>query len=151
MCFFVCLVGWLIGFGPEGSLPFFPNLYFRFLSLYETCFLNPNLSPSSCSLTPFPGLVPLEGEWMALHTPPFYVTPFWRPNALIQASQGPASPTSFCQPRSSFSSYFSPTFQSQPLPPPHHLKFSSKLADTHGEFFPQSPSLCPFKVLMGEG
>lgn len=70
---------------------------------------------------------------------------------LIQASQGPASPASFCKPCSSFSSYFSPTFQSQPLPPPHHLKFSSKLADTHGRVFPTIPFSLPFQVSDGGG
>lgn len=53
-------------------------------------------------------------------------------------------------PAQRFSSYFSPTPE-PPLPSPHHLKSCSELADTHGRVFPQSLSLCPFKVLLGEG
>jgi len=49
-------------FCSRGGLLFFPNLHFRFLSFSGMCFLKSNLSPSSCSATPVPGLLPLEAE-----------------------------------------------------------------------------------------
>lgn len=136
---------WFLGFrfcfDPEGVLLFFPNLHVRFLSFYGMCFLKSNLSPSG----PSPVFCHWKRSRLAIHTASRLH--LQGPKVLIQSPQVPASPT-FLQ-ATQFSSYFSPTFQSQPLPSPHHLK--SKLADTHGRAFPTIPFSLPFKGSWGRG
>lgn len=135
--------------GPESGLSFLPSLHFKCLSFSGMCFLRSNLSPSSYSHNRFPRspAVAKVAQWPRIL---FLCCTLLEAGGLIQSPLAPASPTSFSMPQSSVLTSLSHSRASPSLPPLPQIQAPSWQTPTGGHF-PQSLSLCPFKVLMGEG